>query len=112
MPLAVANAATPQRPDLRQVLALSYWGIVVILNSVLLFFAWREGSWTAAGIAMIYGPMLNGIVSLISLIPMLFLSRYDSGYSHRRHLFLSIGLPATAIVVDYLAVMSMDFRGC
>jgi hypothetical protein len=81
------------------------------LNLIAVLIAWLDRSWTAAGIAILWGPALN--VCLIfgaqAVIPR---ARQHQGFSLGKHLAISIVVPGVAAVLDYLIIISMTLHGC
>ena len=88
-----------------------FLSVVVTLNLCALGVAWRDRSFGAAAIAMFYGPAGNGLLALLALAASLALQRRP-GFSMARHLALSLGAPAVAIVADFLLILSMGLHGC
>lgn len=88
-----------------------FLGITIGLNLLALAVAWVDRSWIAFGIAMLWGPILNAVLFLSTL---LFLSRLKAvrGFSFARFFTISLGAPIIAAVVDYFAIFAMGLHGC
>jgi MYXO-CTERM domain-containing protein len=84
---------------------------VVLLNLLALGAAWRDQSFGAICIAIMIGPIGNGVLALVGLAGIPFLRRRP-GFSMGGHLALSLGLPVVAIIVDAVAIFSMRLHGC
>ena len=91
--------------------ALTFVIVVGIANLLALGVAWQDRSWGALAIAVIYGPILNGIFALIGLLATAFLRRNDQ-FSIWRHVVLSLGVPIAAASIDAFIIFSMGLHGC
>src|ERR1700748_3819179 len=81
--------------------------VLVVMNLIALGVAALDRSWGALGIAVIYGPLMNGLLGFISLV---FTVRLI-GENVRSHIVLSIVSPLLAITVDYLIINSLPLHG-
>ena len=86
--------------------------VVVLANLLALGAAWQDKSWGALWIAIVGGPILNGVFALVGLIAMPFLRRQRSQFSVWRHVVLSLGVPIAAIAIDAGVIFSMGLHGC
>lgn len=85
--------------------------VVILLNVFALVAASQDKSWGALWIATVAGPIGNGLLAVMSLVAAPFLQRKRLEFSVRRHLALSIGVPAAAIIIDTVAIFSMGLSG-
>lgn len=86
--------------------------IVVLANLLALRAAWQDKSWGALYIAVIDGPILNGVLVLAGCVVTALLRRRCSKRSMWRHLAIACGVPIGAIVIDAWLIFSMDLGGC
>ncbi len=81
------------------------------MNAVVLAHALDDRSWGALAMAIIVGPLSNLALAVLSLLCMP-LVRRAFATTVRRHVLISLGIPAAAIGFDLLAILSMDLHGC
>jgi peptidoglycan/LPS O-acetylase OafA/YrhL len=70
-------------------------------------FALQDRSWGALGVAIYWGPAINGVFALIGVVATCFLPRVDRKYA----LGLSVGLPIVLSVLLFLGVILLDLHG-
>ena len=105
---------TPAQNPPRPTLSRFGWGFVAVvvgLNLCALGYAWRDRSFGAFAVALIYGPAGNALLAVFSLAAAAW-RRYGAGFSMHAHLALSLGVPAVAAVADYLLIRAMGLHGC
>jgi hypothetical protein len=85
---------------------------LLLANAVILGMAWQDRSWGALWISIIVGPVMNGILAVISLAVTPVLRRILEPFSVGWHILFSLLLPAAAIVLDAVAISNMGLRGC
>lgn len=93
-------------------LRIAFLAAVIVINLIALWLAWEDQNWVALGIAMVYGPIANGVLALVSLLAILFLKRKDPLFSPKLHALMSLLIPAVAALADLLAILSMGLSGC
>ena len=89
---------------------LVFTGIVLLANLIALAAAWQDRSWGALGIAVVVGPSMNGVLSLLSLLATPALQRTFGPFSVGKHVAISLLLPGAAICLDALAISLVDRR--
>jgi hypothetical protein len=83
---------------------------VIFLNLLAIIIAATDRSIGALTIAMIWGPAVNVLLALSSLMAIPVLRRRQRMFSPGRHLALSICVPLAAIVTDGVVIFSMDLH--
>ncbi len=106
------DSATEGRTQRPLIFCGAFVCVVALLNLLALAIAWRDQSWIAFGIAIIYGPILNGVLAILSMSAFPLLKRMRLTRSLWRHAATSIGAPLAAIAIDYAVIFSMDLHGC
>ena len=81
-------------------------------NLLLLGVAYVDRSWGALGIAMMIGPITNGVLAVVGLACLPVLKRRAPGAATGTYLLASLVLPLLAIPTDLFAIIAMDLRGC
>lgn len=103
------NDATNHNRDKRSWL-YRYSMILVMINSVLLFAAWRDRSWDAFAIAIIYGPAINfGLAG--TALWRIFKKRKDASVEPYMRPIILILLAIAAAILDGIAIFSMGLSG-
>ncbi len=92
--------------------ALLAVGIAIAVNALLILVANANRSWTALGIAIIFGPIMNGILIVVSLAFVPVVRRLGGGASVSLYVLAGILVPIAATVVDAACIMSMKLQGC
>ena len=87
-------------------------GTVVVLNALAVSFAAKDASFGALAIAVFYGPMLNIVLTVLSVSASPLLKKYLLRFSFNRHVMISIFVPTAAAVMDFAIIISMDLHGC
>ena len=85
--------------------------VVIGLNLLALLVAWRDRSWIAMGVAVIWGPALNASLFLGALLAIR-RAKQHLGFSLGKHLLISLAVAAVAVLLDYVIIMSMHLHGC
>jgi hypothetical protein len=85
---------------------------VLLGNAVILGIAWQDRSWGALWIELLAGPIMNGILAVISLAVTPVLRRLFTPFATGWHILFSLLLPAAAIVLDGVAISNMGLHGC
>ena len=62
--------------------------------------------------AIVGGPILNGVFLICGLVAIPFLKRQRVCFSVGRHLALTLGVPIASVVADFFIIMTMDLHGC
>ena len=106
--IKVSRSERPPERRNRSRFGMVFLLVVVVLNALAILLAWQDGSWGALGIAMAYGPMMNGLLALAALIAIPLVMQ---PFSIWRYLALSIAVPATAIWIDAAIIFRMDLHG-
>ena len=91
---------------------VAFTSLVVLLNMLVLMAAARDRSWGAIWFGVIGGPVMNGVIALLSLLAIPALKRRRAQFSVWRHVAISLGMPAAAAVVDGVIIFHMDLHGC
>lgn len=86
--------------------------LIIAVNVSALLIAWQDQSYLAFFIAVMHGPIANGVLFLIGLLRILFLKSREPPYSFNSHMGLTLGLPILFIFIDYFIILSMDLKGC
>jgi hypothetical protein len=86
--------------------------VVLVANGLLLAVAASDRSWGALGIAIMIGPITNGILLLLSLACIPVVKSGAAGASVGSYLAVAIGLPLAAIPIDFFIIGSMGLHGC
>jgi hypothetical protein len=90
---------------------MAYVTLVVLANLVILGLAWQDKSWGAFAIAMVWGPIANGVLLLVGLLATVFRRRMGWRTSMFRGLPMEL-LPIFAIGLDFWIIMNMGLSGC
>lgn len=95
-----------------------YWPVAIVsvlilaLNALLVFGAWKDSGWGAVGIAFVLGPGANVGLGLLLLACSRWVKRQMGGASLTPYLLTSIFLPIVASLADLLVISSMNLHGC
>src|SRR4051794_29820454 len=83
----------------------------VVANGVLVGIAASDRSYLALGVAIMAGPITNGVIFLLSLacIPLLKIRGAGPALGY---LGASMILPIAAVVLDFMIIKSMSLHGC
>lgn len=98
-------------PKTRGVFGLVFGALLLAGNLVVLAAAWQDRSWGALRMAVMVGPVLNGVFLISGLIAIPFLKRRRNSFSLGRHLALTFGVPIAAVVADFFIIVSMGLHG-
>jgi hypothetical protein len=99
-------------PKGRGVFGVVFGALLLVGNLLVLAAAWQDGSWGALVMAVIVGPILNGVFLISGLVAIPFLKRHRQQFSLGLHLALTLGVPIAAVVADFFIIMSMGLHGC
>ncbi|HKV11664.1 MAG TPA: hypothetical protein VJ725_26195 [Thermoanaerobaculia bacterium] len=99
-------------PSPARTFRIAFLALVAVVNGIALWLAWKDRSWGALGIALLYGPIANGALALTSLLAIPFLKARDPFLSVSNHTALSLAIPTVAGLIDAAVILSMDLRGC
>ena len=99
-------------PSPARTFRMIFLAAVAVVNGIALWLAWKDRSWGALGIAVLYGPITNGVLALASLFAIPFLKARDPFLSVSNHAALSLAIPTVAGLVDAAVIFSMGLRGC
>ena len=99
-------------PKCRGVFGMVLGVLLLVGNLLVLAAAWQDRSWGALGMAVMVGPILNGVFLISGLVAIPFLKRRRQQFSLGRHLALTLGVPIAAVVADFFIIMSMGLHGC
>lgn len=83
---------------------------VLLANGALLAMAASDRSWGALGIAIMFGPITNGILLLLSLACTPVVKASAIGTSIGPYLATAICLPLAAIPIDFFIIKSMGLH--
>ncbi len=86
--------------------------VVSLVNAGLLLVAAQDRSWLAWGIAMLWGPVANGVLSMFSLLCLSRVIAAAQGARVLPYVLAAILLPLVAIVADILIIASLGVHGC
>jgi hypothetical protein len=87
-------------------------GVILLVNGFLLAIAAADQGWGALGIAVLIGPITNGVLLLISLTVLPAIKRGGSMESVGTYLAVSICMPIAAVILDFLIVVAISPHGC
>jgi hypothetical protein len=104
-------AATPRKSRVRAA-TLIVVGAVLAVNGVLLAVAAYDGSWGALGIAILIGPIANGLLLLVSLLCLPMVKAAAAGGSIGGYVAAAVCLPLAAVPIDFAIIGSMNLHGC
>ncbi|QIF02138.1 hypothetical protein [Roseimicrobium sp. ORNL1] len=85
--------------------------LVILVNLVILCLAWADRSWGAFFMAVVWGPIANGVLLLVGLLATVFRKRMGWRTSMIRGLPMAL-LPIFAISLDVWIIMNMGLSGC
>ncbi len=85
--------------------------VVAIINIPLLLVAASDKSWGAFWIAVMYGPIANGVLALISITCTPWMRR-ATGVPATYHALMSLLIPTAAAIADFYLIFSMNLHGC
>jgi hypothetical protein len=109
------TAVTPPEavtPRARGCFGWTFLALVAAGNCLILSAAWQDRSWGALWMAVVGGPILNGVLLISGLVAIPFLKRRRAKFSLGRHLALTLGLPIAAVVADFFVILRMGLHGC
>jgi hypothetical protein len=87
--------------------------MVVLVNAIAVYFAWRDGSWGAVWIAFIAAPAVNAVMALVSLCATPALQPRRAGWFFLTlHILASVLIPALAWGADFFIIDQMPIHGC
>jgi hypothetical protein len=86
-------------------------GIVILVNAGLLAAAASNRSWGAFGIAVVFGPITNGVLALVAGACAPSVKRVSGGASVAVYVLVSILLPVVAILADFAITGSIGVHG-
>jgi hypothetical protein len=86
--------------------------VILVANGLLLGIAAADRSWGALGIAIMIGPITNGVLLVLSLACVPMVKSAAAGASIGSYLVVGIGLPLAAIPIDFFLIGSMGLHGC
>jgi hypothetical protein len=92
--------------------AILVTGVVLAVNAGLLATAVGDRSWTALNIAILSGPITNGVLLLLGLLGIPLVKSGAAGAPVRSYVITAVGLPLAAIPADFLLIFSMGLHGC
>lgn len=86
--------------------AFSYAGVLMIVNIVLVLFALSDRGWGALGIAVIIGPITNGVCALVGGLAGVLMEL------PMRIIPICIMLSAGFVILDFALMLAMPMSGC
>lgn len=98
------TSSDPVTSTSRDLFGMVFGALVLVGNLLILAAAWRDRSWGALAMAITYGPMLNGALLISGLVAIPFLKRRRQHFSTGQHLALTVAVPITAIVADFMII--------
>ena len=99
-------------PKARGVFGMVFGALLFVGNLLVLAAAWQDKSWGALGMAVVVGPVLNGVFLMSGLVAIPFLKRHRQQFALGQHLALTLGIPIATVAADFFIIMSMGLRGC
>jgi len=81
------------------------------VNIPLLLLAVWDRSWGAFAIGVLYSPIANAVIGLVSLASTPLVKR-ATGVAAGYHALVSVVMPTAAVLVDACFIFSMDLHGC
>lgn len=106
---ALQQTASPEK---RGAFGFVFLVLLSVGNLVILIRAWQDRSWGALWLAIIGGPILNGVFLISGLVAIPFLKRFGAQFSLGRHLALTLGAPIAAVAADLFIILSMGLHRC
>ena len=94
------------------VFEIVFGALILAGNVLVLAAAWQDKGLGALLLAIVGGPILNGIFLTSGLVAMPFLKRRRLQFSLSRHLLLTVGIPIAAVVVDFFTIKWMGVSVC
>jgi hypothetical protein len=91
--------------------AIVAW-VAILVNGLLLGVGAADRSWGAFGIAIVIGPITNGVMLLVSAACVFFVKTGATEGWIATYLATCVALPLAAIPLDYYAIGSMGLHGC
>jgi hypothetical protein len=85
---------------------------LIVANAATFGIAEFDRSWTAFGIAMIYGPIMNGIFLVAGVIAVLVLKKNNQTMQLRRCFLQVIGGPVVICVLVSTSIFALGLHGC
>jgi len=85
---------------------------VLTINASLIVMANADRSWGAFAIAIMFGPIANGIILLTSLVCVLVVKKGATAGWMTAYALISSLLPLAAIIVDFRIIARMPLQGC
>lgn len=107
----------PAQSSLGNPRAVTAWAWVVvfvtlIVNAYLLFVARADQSWGALFILILVAPIANVSIMVVSLLWQFVVRIQAQGASMYYYGQACLGAPILAMIVDVVAIFSMDVHGC
>jgi hypothetical protein len=85
---------------------------VIGVNGWLLYGAASDRSWGALYVLFVAGPVVNGVIVLVTLLSSYLLQWLSGGVSVAIFICAGVLLPVVAIVVDAVLIFGMNLHGC
>ncbi|MCA9052888.1 MAG: hypothetical protein KDA75_03580 [Planctomycetaceae bacterium] len=98
------------RPDWSR--ALQFLVAIILANAFLLLVAAGDRSWGALGIAVLIGPVTNGVIMLVAIISTVLANKHTGSRSTAVDISAAIVLPLLAVGVDFLLICGKGLHGC
>jgi hypothetical protein len=86
--------------------------VAVVVNLALIGVAARDRSWGALAIMILYGPIINGALILVSLGFIPLVKKYAGGAPIKPYVLTGVLAPLAAVLVDAAFIMTLDLHGC
>ena len=96
----------------RHVLLTMAAAVFVAVNAVILALDWQDKSWVAFGMAIIVGPIANGVMARSCSLACTPWVRRAFHVSTKRSVSLALAIPPAAIAADFFIIGSMGLHGC